>query len=322
MEPKHLSEVLDPYFDPSDRSQGYVDLQYAEQFHCVHHPQQHSLLWFVVMNGLPGDSQVYTKPQHALMFDYQRSVWTILRFDVPIVSSTISPDNSGHFYTLIADENGKLWAYGIGSRDGAPSSQSRYVNVGSGTSASALVLASGYTFYASNSGLAGTPIYDPVDDQVVVVRSNSAGGATLLEAPGSTLSVGRQLAVGPIRGHWRTGALAFTRRRERTQGRYLHMYYDPLSSGTAKVRFYRDQNASCYQAFKYPYSNEAVHHSGSGAIDTRIDLSYFDGYARIPVPGGEFTTLEVEVVFDEGGVIPVFTGYDLDAYSQEEDSEP
>lgn len=319
--PVHLSEALDPYFDPSDRSQGYVDFQYREKFHAVHYPTQHSILWFVVMNGLPGDATTYTKPQHALLYDYLRETWTVLRFDVPIVTSTTSPDTKGRLYTLLADEHGRVWSYGIGSRDGAPGSQSRYVTLASGTSASSVVLSSD-TFYASNSGLAGTPLYDPINDQVLVVRSNSAGGATLLEAPGTALSVGQRLAVGPIRGKWRTGALAFARRKERAQGRYLHLYYDPLDSGVAKVRLYRDQSGSAYQAFKYAYSNEAVHHSGSGAIDYRIDLDHYDGYARIPLAGGQCSTLEFEVIFDEGGVIPVFTGFDLDAYSREEDQEP
>lgn len=320
--PQHVSESIDPLFDTSDRSRGYVDFRYASQFHSIHLPLTHQIAWFVVLNGAEGDSATYTSPQHALVFDYMREDWSVLRFDVPMVASTLVPDNNGKLFPVICDENGRAWSYGVGKKDGAPATQDRKVVLASGTSGQILVLASGYSFYASNSGLAGTPLYDESRDRAYIVQSNSAGGATLTESPLSALASGDQLWVGSIRGRWKTGALAFATRKERVQGRYAHLYYEPLESGQAKVRLYRDQSASAYQAFKHSYSNEAVHHSGSGAIDYRIDLDHYDGYARVPIAGGQFTTLEFEVIFSEGGVRPVFTGLTLDGYSEEEDQEP
>lgn len=318
--PQHLSERLDPFFDPGDLSKGYVDLQYRSTFHSVHYPERHQILWFVVLNGVPGDSTAYTLPHHAIVYDYMNDSFSIMKFDVAMVASTVAPGSNGASQTVLADESGRLWVLGISTRDGAhPTKQAASFLVKSGSTSNA-ILASGSALYASGDGLAGVPVYWNEGTQVGVVSSNSAGGLAVSGGFSTAPSSGDTILVGRTPAKWKSKAFYLDEpKQRRSEGRYLHIFFEPQSSGTIRVRFYVDRSSTAYT-----YSEDFS--SGGVALDAdnnyyTVDLSVTSGYAKVPLPSDGSYTLEFEIESVTPGTTFEMSGFELDGYVREEDVE-
>ena len=294
--PEHASEQIDPLFDPGDRTRGYVDFQYRELFHAVHFPQRHQIVWFVVVNGLPGDETVYTTTKHAIVYDYLNDSFGLWKFDVAMVASTIGPGSDGTTQTLVADENGRLWVLGIGTADGVHSSSARTLTVGSGTTASTVSFSAGATLYASGDGLAGATVYSPDLDEVRVIDSNLASSLRLSSPFTSSPSVGATLYLGRIPAKWKSKAFVPSVPGELwDETRYLTIGFEPKDSGTVRVRFYINRDEDAYG----DYVQTQVLGSASQDPDENywvVDVTQARGTARIPIPcDGPVHAVEVEI---------------------------
>lgn len=318
--PEHLSEPIDPLFDLGDRTHGYVDFAYRSTFHAVHYPDRHQILWFVVLNGDPNDSATYTKPHHAIALDYMKGTYSIYKFDEAIVASTSAPGSDGTTQTLLADENGRLWVFGIGTTDGVHSDSATSFTVGSGTTRTNIV-ASGGTLYASGDGLQGAFAFSFDNAEAQRIASNSAGGLTLAVPFSSAPSVGTTVSLGRIPSTWKSKAFyAESPSFRRWDGRYLHLYYEPKSSGSIRVKFYLDRSTTAYDDYSEDFSNGAVDLDADNDYFT-VDLSVGTGYARIPLPGEGSATIEFEVVIVDSDTSFEMLGFELDMYVEEEDME-
>jgi hypothetical protein len=326
IQPEHVSEQIDPLFDPADRSLGYVNFEYRTTFHAVHFPNRHQIVWFVVIQDLPGDTTTYTKPQHAIVYDYRNDSFGLWKFDVPMVASTIGPGEDGETQTLIADENGRLWVMGIGSTDGAHSDSDTELVIASGVTAQNILFSGAATLYASNDGLAGTTVYSPDLDEVQLVDSNSASGLTLVSAFASAPSVGKTVYVGRIPAKWKSKAFS-----PETPGdlwdetRVCTLTFEPKASGTVRVRFYFNRSATAFDGYSESYSDGGVTQDPDDNFYV-VDITQEHGTARIPVPSASDTTqraiyaieVEVEII---SGIDFEMDGIQIDGFTDEEDQE-
>jgi hypothetical protein len=311
-EPEHISEFLDPYFDPGDQSRGYVDFTQRDQFHAVHFPQLHQVLWFVVLNGLPGDATEYTQPQHAFVFDYLNMTWGVLRFDIPITCSTNVRGTNGQNYTVFGDTNGYFWVYGVNTLDGPPSSAENVLTV---NSVQGTQVWTDETLYTDNLGLQGVPVYWPSSDVVGVVDTNSADNFVLLSTM-NALSTGAVLHLGAIRSKLKSKAFAWWTERMKMQGRFLHLYYQPKDSGEARLRFYLERSTLAPDHEVALSTDGVVASVGNNYFD--LSLSEKAGRWKIPMPHTYFHVIEWELEVLEPGTELLLLRYEMDGYAEEE----
>ena len=311
-EPDHISEFLDPYFDPGDNSRGYVDFAYRDEFHAVHFPQLHQVLWFVVLNGSPGDSTTYTLPHHALVFDYLNDTWGVVRFDVAITSSANVRGTNGQNYTVLGDENGYFWVYGVNSLDGTPEGEANVVTVASVAGSRVWV---DETLYTDNLGLQGVPVYWPSADVANYITANSVDNFTLGAALAG-LSTGKTLHLGAIRAKLKSKAYAWWTEKMKMQGRYLHLYFQPRSSGSARLRFYRERS-SIADFHSVALSTDGVVASVGKDYFT-LALTEKAGRWRIPMPHTYFHVIEWELEVLAPGTELLLLRYEIDGYAEEE----
>lgn len=320
--PTHISERIDTLFDPGDRTQGYVDFEYRGTFHAVHYANRHQILWFVVLNGDPDDDTVYTLPHHAIVYDYEADLWSIHKFDTGVVASCTAPGADGTTQTLIADENGRIWSFGIGDTDGAHTSYASSFVVKSGSTRSN-VIASNNVFYASGGRMDGAYAHWVEGDQTRLIRSNSAAALVLATPFSSAPTKGHTISLGRIPARWKSKAFFFLSPTfRRADGRYLHLFYEPKSSGTVRVRFYLDRSATAYNSYASDMDN-----GGGVTLDAddnfyEIDLTTTSGYARIPLPSSGAHVIEWEVEIVDSATSFEMTGFELDGFAEEIDGGP
>jgi hypothetical protein len=320
--PEHLSESIDPYFDPGDQSQGYVDFQYRDQFHAVHYPNRHQVLWFVVMNGIPGDSNTYVKPQHAIAYDYQNGSISIWRFDVAMVASTMGPGADGTSQTLLADENGNLWVVGIGTTDGVHTASPVEVNAAAGATATNIPLSNSAALYADADGLQGATAYWPDGDVLGVIASNSASGFILAGTGfGSAPDEGDTIYLGRIPARLKSKAfVARTPDHIWVEPRYLNLFFEPQAVGRIRVRWYINRSSAPYTGYVQNFEDDGVSLTASDGYYV-VDITQAHGHAKIPTPaseGASIYTLEFEIEIVSAAPFEL-NGYTLDGYAEEED---
>jgi hypothetical protein len=318
--PEHIAPGLDPLFDPGDNTHGYVDFSFRKTFHSVHYPNRHQILWFVVINGEPDDSTTYSKPHHAISYDYQNGIVAVLKFDVAVVASTVTPGADGTSQTVLADENGRLWVFGIGNTDGVHSSSAKSFTVKSGTTKSN-ILVSAATLYASGSRLDGAYAHWVEGNQTKIIMSNSASGMLLASADAysSAPSVGDTITLGRIYSMWKSKAFFFeSPMNRRADGRYLHLFYEPKSSGEIRIRFYLDRSSTAYDDYSESTSNGGIAQDPDNNYYT-VDLTTTSGYARVPLPSDGSHTVEFEIEIVDSATSFEMTGFEIDAASEEED---
>jgi len=319
--PEHLSESIDPFFDPGDRTKGYVDFAYRATFHSVHYPARHQILWFVVLNGDPNDSTTYTKPHHAVAFDYMNGTFSVYKFDVGIVASTVAPGSDGTTQTLLADENGRLWAFGIGTTDGVHVASAKSFTVKSGTTSN-VVKVSAATLYAGGDGLEGATAYWVEGNLVRVIVSNAASSLKVSASYGATPAVGDTIKLGRIPSRWKSKAFFFEEPHfRRYDGRYLHLYFEPKASGTIRVRFYLDRSASAYDDYAEDMTDSVVTLDAANNY-FEVDITHASGYARIPCPSTGSHAIEFEIEIVDAATAFEMTGFSLDDYAEESDGGP
>ncbi len=316
--PDHMSEAIDPLFDPGDNRYGYVDFNYRSTFHSVHYPHRHQILWFVVMNGDPDDGTAYIKPHHAICLDYLNGTLGLLKFDVGIVASTAAPGEDGQAQTLLADEYGRLWIYGLGTTDGVSPSSARSFLCDSATAASNIV-ASSSVLYVAYDGLKGAMAYWVEGNETQRIISNSVMGLLLSVGFSTAPSAGHTVTLGRIPFKWKSKAFTFQSPSfRRFDGRYLHLYYEPQTSGEIRVRFYLDRSSTAYDDYSEDYSSGGVSVDADNNYFT-VDLTTASGYAKIPLPSDASMTLEFEVEIVDSATSFEMTSYEIDAYGEEED---
>lgn len=317
-DPQHVSEAIDPYFDPADRSKGYVDFTYRSKFHSVHNANRHQVWWFVTMADLPGET-VYTRPHHAIIYDYLNGTITLAKFDVAMVSSTIIPGTDGTSQTAVVDENGRSWVLGIGVTDGIPTSATKTFTVKSGTTVTS-ILVSNATLYTSGNRLDGVAAYWHEGDQVRVIQSNSASALVLTFGFSSAPAVGDTVSLGRIPLLWKSKAFTERPSDRRADGRFLHMEYEPKTTGKIRVRFYLDRSATAYDLYVRDFTNQGVTLEADNDY-YEVDLSVAKGYAKIPLPSQGSHTVEFEIQVVDAGTDFEMTGFAIDGYWSEEDIE-
>lgn len=333
-EPEHVSESIDPLFDPGDNAHGYVDFTYRSTFHAVHFPNRHQIVWFVVVNGIPGEATTHTRPRHAIVFDYLNQTFGLWRFDVAMVASTIAPSANGTTQTVVCDENGRAWVLGIGTTDGVHSSSAVVGTVKSGATATAIPLSVATELYAANSGLAGAGAYSPALDVVGTILSNSAAGLTLAGIGfGSAPSAGTEVLLGRIPARFKSKAFVIEEPSHVQRPRYVHVAYEPKGRGAARVRVYLNRSASAYAGWAEDFEDGGVVLSAAaGRNYFEIDLTTGTGYARIPLPesadDGDATVEDdaiytVEVEIETVGADPLEVNeISVDGTGEEEDQSP
>ena len=337
-EPQHVSESIDPLFDPADNAYGYVDFAYRSTFHAVHFPNRHQIVWFVVVNGVTGDSTAYTTPHHAIVFDYLNQTFGLWKFDVAMVASTIAPGANGTTQTVICDENGRSWVLGIGTTDGVHSASAVKGTVQSGATATSIPLSVATNLYAANSGLAGAGAYSPQLDALATILSNSANGVTLVGSGflvagvPTAPSVGTEIFLGRIPAKFKSKAFVLREPSDIQEPRYLHLAFEPKGRGTARVRFYLNRSSTAYAGWAVDIDADGLLLSAlAGRNYIEVDLTRATGYARIPMPesaddgdsnaeNDAIYTVEVEV--ETVGADPIeINQITVDGMTEEEDQE-
>lgn len=317
-EPEHISEAIDPLFDKANTDYGTVDFSYRTTFHAVHYPDRHQIMWFVVLKNVPGDSTTYTKPQHAIVYDYMNGTFTIHKFDVPMVASTIAPGDDGTSQTLIADENGRCWVFGIGPTDGIHTDSATSVYVSSGATTTNFKGSSATAFYNTGDGLAGAAAYWLEGTEVQLIQSNSASGCTVV-AFSTAPATGDTIYLGRIPTKWKSKAFYLTTPAERRQdGRYLHLFYEPQSAGNVRLRFYLDRSSTAYDSYNTSTSvgnwKQEAHNDFF-----EIDITDQTGYAQVPMPSEGSHVIEFELEVVEAAAKLEVDGFELDGYVEEQD---
>jgi hypothetical protein len=273
------------------------------------------------MNGIPGDSTTYTKPQHAIALDYMGGKFTVHRFDTAMVSSTIAPGSNGTSQTLIADENGRLWVFGIGTTDGAHTSNPITVRAKGVGSAMSVRLSNASGLYTGGSGLAGAMAYWVEGNKLGRITTNSASGFRMA-SPGfvTAPSAGDTIHIGRIPAKWKSKAFVLRDPGDViTEPAQLVLFYEPKVRGSVRVRFYLNRSASAFGDYQISSLNAGV----SQDPDTDyylVDITDAQGAAQIPLPnaGDSIHTIEFEVEVVSATPFEM-TGFTLDGWTEEED---
>ena len=148
---------------------------------------------------------------------------------------------------------------------------------------------------------------------------------------GTALPSGTTLELGRIPVKFKSPAFFFGSPKNIShESRFLHLYYEPLTAGTIRVRFYLNRSSTAYAGYAATHSDGGVTHDGSANYFI-VDLTQQHGYARIPLPSSAddgdavveddaIYVLEFEIE-SIGAVAFQMSGYEVDGYASEEDLE-
>ena len=144
---------------------------------------------------------------------------------------------------------------------------------------------------------------------------------------GTTLPAGTVLELGRIPVKFKSKAFFFTSPGDIVhESRYLHLYFEPLTAGEIRVRFYHNRSSTAFAGFAESVSDGGITQDGTSNYYV-VDLTQQHGYARIPLPssndegaGGDTAIYVMEFEIESVGAVPfVMSGFKVDAYSEEED---
>lgn len=293
--PRHISRGIDQDW------RDLIDKTQSDEFHGAYHPATRTVSFWFTRTG-------ETKPQDAVSIDMVSLRLRLDRWRQGIQASVRLVDNNGELRPVLADANGYTW-YHSGDTDGVPSSSSgAYTTAGSGTTTTTPVNESLPT---GSADLTGTMLYIPSTGEEVLISSNTSSVISH-DAISGALAAGLDVYAGSIPWSIESSWWVHERLQDKKRPTYLHLAFNPSSTGEARVSIYRDFSSTPYTWTKDDgrVAMKGIDwNNGDTYCTVQLDVDG-DGFASVPLPAEWSRALRWKIeVLSPAGTVRLMDAY-------------
>jgi hypothetical protein len=282
-----------------------------EKFHAVWDPKRDRVLFFVCLG-------TDTEPKNAFVYERLTERWSVETYQQAITSSTIMPDTAGKQRAWVGDENGYIWAIGVGLTDGAAPSDSGTLR-GTATSGTASTLVdTGASFYTTGDGLDGVPVYIHAgtgSGQWRIISSNTGTQLTVSANWTTNPDSTSQYYIGAIEAKLRSKWFAMQYPHLRKRLGRLRLYFEPqTASQWVGLTLYHDFNSTAFKGWRKQAKKDGLEIPAGATSDgeIRLHLDYSDGVVEVPIGPDHVHFVRFELRYLNTEYKPAILGYDFD----------
>lgn len=282
--PQWLSERADVTIEAN------IDHAYADLFHAAYDPKEKVIRWWYVAAG-------ETECKRAFVYDTTRDQFSIEIYRKEINGSSISPDSDSDLHLYVCDDDFS-WIH-EGDTDGVPNND-RYFTVNTATATAVTV---NETINGTTTEWNGVTIYNATQDLTTIITGISSSSIFTTET-WTAPSYGDDLFVGSIPVKIATPWFV-TNSQNKLRPEYLHLEFNPSSSGSIRVRYYTDFSSTAEimdVGTEYEPPDGVVIIDGTNYLDVDIDGGSGDGFVAVPIIADWARSIKAEVeCFDNRG---------------------